>query len=316
MEWRPWWVRTICLKTNHVDISLDYPPSIVCDETFTIEEFDSDIASGLLGRLRDSANKCIIPTLLCPWSCSGFIHDCGHIKFDVIFQRHFPKCIIDTISTDIDRYKVISSRDDYLRSEIKDYDTILTNQEWKVLPRIAIVDGHGPMFLSCLKHNNGCKHNYIHPMRIPNHIIPSRHGDQLCHAVLKPRTIKSMKAGAYSNSYQTQEQRGSFNGIDTCDITNYGDFSFCSKLLDENESRAIAHRPDINALLSKLMKSNILSKEAIKNMRDSAKSKFPDDNSLMEYWQGATYISFDDAIELQRQIGEVELTEVIVDKKK
>ena len=48
-------------------------------------------------------------------------------------------------------------------------------------------------------------------------------------------------------------------------------------------------------------------------MRDSAKSKFPDKDVLIEYWQGATYIPFDDAIELQRQIGEIELTEVIVD---
>ena len=169
------------------------------------------------------------------------------------------------------------------------------------------------MVLSCLKHNSGCKHNYIHPMRVPNHILPSRHGDQLCNAMLKPWTVKSMKSEAYSNSYQTQEQRGSFNGIDTCNITNFGDFSYCSKLMDESESRAIAHRPDINALLSNHLKSHILSKEAVKNMRDSAKSKFPNNDVLIEYWQGATYIPFDDAIELQRQIGEMELTEVIVD---
>ena len=83
--------------------------------------------------------------------------------------------------------------------------------------------------------------------------------------------------------------------------------------MDESESRTIAHRPDINALLSNHMKSHILSKEAVKNMRDSAKSKFPDKDVLIEYWQGATYIPFDDAIELQRQIGKIELLEVIVD---
>lgn len=46
MESRPWWVRTICINTNHSAINLDYPPSIVCDETSTIDEFHSDIVSG------------------------------------------------------------------------------------------------------------------------------------------------------------------------------------------------------------------------------------------------------------------------------
>ena len=196
---------------------------------------------------------------------------------------------------------------------MNDYDDILVNKNWKVLPRPAFIKGHDPMFLSCKKHHGGCKQNYIHPMRVPNHILPLRHGDQLCHAVLKPRTVKPMKAGAYSNTYQTQEQRGLFNGIDTCSITNFGDFSFCSKLLDESESRAIAHRPDINALLGNLTKLNVLSKNAVKSMRDNANLKFSDNNVLMSYWQGATYVPFDDAIELQKQIGEYKLSEVIVD---
>lgn len=254
-----------------------------------------------------------MPTLLCPWGYSGYIHDCGHIKFDVIVQRYLPKCDINMISKGNERQQMVSSRDDYLRSELNNYDCHLTKKDWKVLPRIAFVEGHGPMFLSCLKHNGGCKHNYIHPMRVLDHILPSRHDDQLCHAVLKPRTVKLLIAGAYSNSYQTQEQRGSFNGIDTCNITNFGDFSYCSKLMDESESRAITHIPDINALLSNHPKSHILSNEAVKNMRNGAKSKFPTNDVLIEYWQGATYIPFADAIELQRQIGEMELTEVIID---
>ena len=61
------------------------------------------------------------------------------------------------------------------------------------------------------------------------------------------------------------------------------------------------------------MKSNILLKDTVKNMRDDAKSKFPDNSLLIEYWQGATYFPYDDAIELQRKIGKMELTEVIAD---
>ena len=55
------------------------------------------------------------------------------------------------------------------------------------------------------------------------------------------------------------DQGGSFQGIDTCNLRKYGNFSFCSILLDESESRTIAYFPDINALLTKLKKENILS---------------------------------------------------------
>ena len=64
------------------------------------------------------------------------------------------------------------------------------------------------------------------------------------------------------------EQRGSFQGVDTHDLRKYGDFCFCLVLLDESESRTIAYRPDINALLTKLKKENIFSSNTIKMMKE------------------------------------------------
>ena len=88
----------------------------------------------------------------------------------------------------------------------------------------------------------------LHPPRQPFHILPSKQPDQLCHAVIKPRTIKPMKACKYSNSFQMHEQRGTFNGIDTCNVTSYGRFDFCSKILNKSEGRSIDNRPDKNPL--------------------------------------------------------------------
>ena len=70
------------------------------------------------------------------------------------------------ISKANDRQKIVSSRDDYLRSELNDYDVILVNKNWKVLPRLAFIKGHGPMFLSCKKHHDGYKQNYIYHKRV------------------------------------------------------------------------------------------------------------------------------------------------------
>ena len=50
-----------------------------------------------------------------------------------------------------------------------------------------------------------------------------------------------MKACKYSNSFQMHEQRGTFNGIDTCNVTSYGRFDFCSKILNESEGRSIGN---------------------------------------------------------------------------
>ena len=60
------------------------------------------------------------------------------------------------------------------------------------------------------------------------------------------------------------EQRGSFQGIDTCDVVMFGNFSFPSMLLDQSESRSIKYRPDINALIDTLQKDGHMSKEMMK----------------------------------------------------
>ena len=57
------------------------------------------------------------------------------------------------------------------------------------------------------------------------------------------------------------EQRGPFNGIDTCNVTSYGNFEVCSKLLNDSESKAIANRPDINALFNKFCNENKITQE-------------------------------------------------------
>ena len=85
----------------------------------------------------------------------------------------------------------------------------------------------------CKNHHLGSTKLYVHTLRQPNHILPSKYSDQIYHAVIKPQTIKQMKAQKYSNNFQMQEQRGSFNGIDTCNVTQYLNFKLQSILLEE-----------------------------------------------------------------------------------
>ena len=127
------------------------------------------------------------------------------------------------------------ARDDYLRDD-DDYDCWLLNDSWKVEPSIAYRNG-SPHFLTCRSHGKGTNKKFLHPPRRPDHILPSFCGDQLCHAVLKPRTVKQMKASKYSDSFQMNEQRACFHGVDSCTLTNVGNFDIQSAILDEDESQ-------------------------------------------------------------------------------
>ena len=74
---------------------------------------------------------------------------------------------------------IYSSREDYIREETSEYDNLLLNPSWSVLPSVAFVEGRGPVVLTCNEHDGGTHKLYVHPPRQPYHIIPSEKGDQL-----------------------------------------------------------------------------------------------------------------------------------------
>ena len=97
------------------------------------------------------------------------------------------------------------------------------------------------------------------------------------------------------------EQRGSFNGIDTCNVTNIGRFDFCSKLLDENESISIGNRPDINSLLTKLVKEKKVTKALANSMRESSKF-YCEGIDFDRLTSASTYVPLETAMCLQNEI--------------
>ena len=99
------------------------------------------------------------------------------------------------------------------------------------------------------------------------------------------------------------EQRGSFNEIDTCNLASFGHFDICSKLLNDNESRSIGNRPDINTLLNKYVDEYKMPKEYANSMRESAK-QMNDEIDFKKYTYGSTYVPLEAAMILQREINE------------
>ena len=301
-EWRLWWMRSVMISfpSVYTNITFHNPAPFFKGKTNDIKEWNDYINSYLLSRLASASNKFLRPTIKCPWGCSEFQHKVGYLSLDIVFQRILQKCSFKMFTkSNLNLEKnVVSIREDYIR-EHDDEDMLLFNPEWKILPSLAFVDGKGPMILTCNEHNGGTKLFMIHPCRW-QHNLPARRPDQLCQAVIQPRIIRPMKASKYSTSFQMFQQTGTFNGIDTCSATSYGNFDFSSKLSAEAQARSISNRPDINAHLSRLRKEKVISEYVESGQREFA-DRFSSSLDYTRFTNGGTYVSLEASISLQNE---------------
>ena len=192
-KWRHWWlpaVRNILIYSN---VSLESPSPIFIDKTNSYHEWTSRIESGSLGELKDACNNLLIPTILCPWGCTEYCHNHGTFHVDILFQHMMRKSLWTLINKPKLINKIESARTDYLRENVSSYEDLLFNPNWKVLPSIIFNEDEAPMIIAFRQHNGGTVKKYIHPPRQPYHNLPCKYGDQLAHAIIKPRTIKPMK---------------------------------------------------------------------------------------------------------------------------
>ena len=73
ITWRFWWLEEAS-RYFQDNISLHNPESLFIDKTREINEWDQEIDSKNIGRLRDVSNKLLMPCVLCPWGCTEFLH--------------------------------------------------------------------------------------------------------------------------------------------------------------------------------------------------------------------------------------------------
>eukprot|EP00957_Ditylum_brightwellii_P181734 13844641-Ditylum_brightwellii.AAC.1 len=109
-----------------------------------------------------------------------------------------------------------------------------------------------------------------------------------------------MKAKKYSNSFSMFEQKRTFLGIDTYSVTHFGDFSFCSKLLHDAETRSLKNRPGMNILLSQLAKDNVILSHVAEELHQSVLS---DESNLKYdvYREEATFVPVRAAVSMLKE---------------
>ena len=85
-----------------------------------IRDMKCGLKKNTLSEVMRVCNKHLIPSVLCPWGESEYIHMCGNISYDSVIQRYLPRCYIHKHCQDKACEKVYSSRPDYIRDEMDD----------------------------------------------------------------------------------------------------------------------------------------------------------------------------------------------------
>ena len=298
-EFRMWWL-SYCqsyFPDVYGYITLDDPEPVFDDLTIKIKKWNENIDSATLPNLASACNEMIMPTIMCPWGCSVFIHKIGSLPLDITIQRFIQQ--VELVLIDPKKLPLIQwCRDDFTRLE-NDNDTWLMNPAWKIRPSIAFIKGI-PRVLTCLDHNGGNSNRMIHTCRW-KHALPCNQPDQIAQVVTQSRTVKKTKASSYSTEWQMFEQRGYFSGLDTCNHTEFGHFDRHSILRHEIENKAIANRSDVAFHLDSLVEENIISSETAKIMKESS-TVYNDTNNLRQYFAGATFVPLKAAIAFQQDL--------------
>ena len=91
------------------NVRLDYPPSYFNGITNKICSWKLDVNIMLLSWLASECDDKLMPTVLCPWEWSEYIHKCRYVPLDLIIQRHLHDCYLRMCNTH-DKYRKVYPR--------------------------------------------------------------------------------------------------------------------------------------------------------------------------------------------------------------
>ena len=305
--WRHWWIRNITelggVFSEYEEVTVTSPVSIFRDVTFARNDMKRSIAELRLADLVQSMNKYMLPTVRCPWGCTEYYHKAETFDFASVYLR-FLGPLLKVPRWSSETY-VRGVREDFIDS----LDYLLMNPCWAITPCVVIGADGCPYILVCREHARGSKWDYIHPPRNPNGFLPCKHSDQNAHAVVMPRTISPMKAKAYSTTFQMHEMRGSFVGLDTLSLVDYGRHDFTSFVAKADQLLSFCGRADIRGLTSRHAAMGVIpSWLAAQYETDAAIERSlnltVDGNVVSEslwgrHLHGSTFVPYEDCIRLQ-----------------
>ena len=129
---------------------------------------------------------------LYPWSCSASYIESGRLPLDILIKRILSKILLPLYSDPSKSRRVQSSLNQYMRTNVDTYSTILLNKDWSIKPTV-LIDEEDIRALTCRYHDGGeDKLALFYPQSPNGHILNAQQSDQLAHLVKIP-LISSQK---------------------------------------------------------------------------------------------------------------------------
>ena len=173
-QWRSWWLPSLknYFARHYESFTTTFPQSLFLDRTEDLSEWDHMMETKSLPNIAQCCNKHLMPIVLCPWGCTTYIHKHGSIPFCTLLQKYMLKTQFGVTNKDEMKF-IFTARDDYIRESVSNYDNLLLNHDWKVMPTIIIDPVKGPVCLTCPDHEKGSVKYMMHTCRQPIHNIPA-----------------------------------------------------------------------------------------------------------------------------------------------
>ena len=273
--WRKWWLKSVQQLGCFQNVTMDEPAPHVREQTEDRLEVSRAIKElKALDLCRMCDRLLLVPTVKCPWGCSQWLNlatEC--VPFDVIYQEFldYPK---DLAGIQSDKHPPWSHgiRPNFIRSQ----HHILGETFDMCSPTLVFQSGKGPVILTCGDHSTASRGQCVHPPANPLGAVSSQGSDQFAPAVMKARTVASVKRKKYSDSYHIVKMKGSCDGIDSLTICNRGQHNIDDPISIRQDALAIAARADISSHVMKLARDETIPQKLADAKHEAARDFFPD----------------------------------------
>jgi len=298
------------------------PPSYFRDRTLDLNEFVSNINSytcrGFLqaldpSRLSDrngeDPKQFLLPDVLCPWGCGEYCHRAIPFDPSLLIQRHLSKVQLNlSPSNGHDKlFLVENSRLDYIRLDNEQVDTVLMNDNWKVLPSVVLSPAKGLCILYCRHHasRSSQRRLYTHTPKKVGNMLSSTRPDCLSHCVVRPRSVSTVRARAYNTTMTANIFTCGYAGCDSANVCLEGKFNIPSLTLFNHEVLSYWARRDIQDLASAKVDQGKIMPDLRDQWDETARRKYEGEEEMLSMaTRGATFVPTFNALKLQQHCTE------------
>ena len=300
-QWRQWWFLEARQLPCLSNITLMDPPPHLNKISASFREMSNALRGLEWIPLSQAIDKHLqIPSVKCPWGCCQFLNLATEfVPLDIIYLDFLNQpCGVLQMKAGQRKDFLDGVRPNFLRSKHP-----ILDPDWGYCsPSILFKETKGPVIATCGHHSVRSKGQYLHVPRNPFGTTMTNASDQFAPAVVKPRTITSVQRRAYSDNFNVSCMHGSYEGINTLNVCNRGDYSKCDTLSMKQDSLAIACRPDIAAHVGHLGLDGVVSQSLVDIKQQRALRQFPSEHIAelrSEYRKDTTYFPLDKALNLE-----------------